>query len=113
MFLYPVAASIYFVSVIRRRVVEADTIEQAAFASVSGYFSVLGLASTPALFGHSLVYIGGGTAAAVAGTAVTYVLLWLVASSRSSLLWLERRLAEDGRASSLTDQLMKPQPAVG
>jgi hypothetical protein len=107
---YPIAALAYLARVTRQRVVEADTIEQAASASVSGYFIVLGLASTPALFGHALVYIGGGTFAAVVGTLVSFALLWIVGPSGSSIAFLDQSRAEASKATGLTAELMRPQP---
>lgn len=107
---YPIAASVYLARVTRRNVLEADTIEQAASAFVSGYFIVLGLASTSALFGYTLVYIGGGPFAAVVGTLVSFALLWIVGPTRSSIASLDQGRAEAGKAPGLTAELMRPEP---
>lgn len=107
---YPIVGAVIFARSSRAKVLAAETLEAAAARFLAGSFILLALACSPALFGHSLVYLGGGTPAAVVGTAESAVMLLAVAPSRSRLVDLEAQLAERSRPAAITAQLMLPQP---
>jgi hypothetical protein len=112
MLVYGVVATVVFRTITRKKIVQAPTVAEAGISYVSGYLILLGLATSEALFGHALVYLGGGTAAAVVGTALSLPLLWLIAPRRDDIESLESHLVATNGGNSLTAELMRPHPVA-
>ena len=104
---YPIVATQVFRTITSRKLLEAMTVEDGAKAYVRGYLILLAEAVTPALFGHALVYLGAGTLPAVIGTAVSFILMWLVAPRRGNLTSIDTHFAAMGQRS-LTAELTRP-----
>jgi hypothetical protein len=105
---YPIAATLVFQRITSKQLLEATTVRDGAKAYVVGHLILLGLALTAALFGHGLVYFGGGTPPAVIGTAVSLILMWPVAPRAEPLASHDAHFVSMG-GSSLTFELMRPQ----
>jgi hypothetical protein len=104
---YPIAATLVFRRITSKKVLEETVVEDGAQVYVVGYLTLLGLAVTAALFGHALVYLGGGTVPAVIGTAVSFILMWSVAPRAGALASLDAHFVSMG-GGSLTAELMRP-----
>ena len=107
MLLYPIVATQVFRTTTSRKLLEAATVEEGAKGYVRGYLILLAESVTSALFGHALVYLGAGTLPAGIGTAVSFILMWLVAPRRGNLTSADTHFVAMGQRS-LTAELTRP-----